>query len=81
MSGSGIYAGWIVINVHLLVFLSLLCAGVSALLVALILRHRVWYEYVSLFAAAFLLLFLLGFMIFQFVLSRPIVVERDFFPF
>jgi len=80
MSGSGIYAGWIVINVHLLVFLTLLCSGLSALLIALVFRHRPWHVYLSLFAGVLMILFLFGFLIFQFVLASPIVAERDFFP-
>jgi hypothetical protein len=77
---SGLYAGWIVLDARLAVFLALLCAGVTLLLLALLVRRRVWHEYVTLFVASWSVLFLIGFLLLQTVLGYPVLVERDFFP-
>ncbi len=80
MGGAGIYAGWVVVNLHLLVFLLLLSAGLSTLVTLLAFRRRVWHEYLSLSAALFLIFFVASWLICQFLLSMPVVTERDFFP-
>jgi hypothetical protein len=77
---SGVYAGWIVVDVRLLVFLALLCTGVTLLLLALLVRRRPWHEYVTLFVAVSSILFLVSFAMLQTVLDYPVLVERDFFP-
>lgn len=76
----GVYGGWILVDVRLLIFLALLSAGVSTLLLALLVRRRVWHEYVSLFTATTTVLFLMGLLLLQTVLDYPVVVARDFFP-
>lgn len=80
MDRLGVYAGWIVIDVRLLVFLVLLCAGVSLLLLAFLVKRRAWHEYVTLFFAMASLLFLVSLLMLQTVLNYPVIVERSFFP-
>ncbi len=80
MSRSGLYAGWVVVDVRLFVFLTLLCTGITVLLLALLVRRRAWHEYVTLFVAVSSILFVVAFVLLQTVLGYPLVVERDFFP-
>ena len=77
---AGLYAGWLVLDVRLLLFLVLLCAGITLLLLAVLVRRRAWHEYVSLFVASWAVLVALGLLLLQTILSYPVVVERDFFP-
>lgn len=80
MSRGGLYAGWVVVDVRLLVFLVLLTLGISSLLLALLVRRRAWHEYVTLFISVSSLLFLLAVLLLQTILNYPVLVERDFFP-
>jgi hypothetical protein len=77
---SGLYAGWIVVDVRLLAFVVLLCLGVSLLLLALLVRRRPWHEYVTLFVSISSILFALSVLLLQTVFDYPILAERDFFP-
>jgi len=78
--GSGIYGGWIAVDVRLLLFLALLSSGVSSLLLGLLVRRRAWHEYLTLFVATATILFVLGLVLLQTVLDYPVIVSRDFFP-
>ena len=80
MDRSGLYAGWIVIDMRLLVFLLLLSSGISLLLLGLLVRRRAWHEYVTLHVAITTVLLIVGFALLQTVLHYPVFVERDFFP-
>jgi len=80
MFGSGVYAGWIVIDLRALLALALLSVGVSLLLLGLLVRRRAWHEYVTLFVALTSILLVAGFLLLQTVLHHPVLVERDFFP-
>jgi len=80
MLGSGVYAGWIVVDLRALVALLLLSTGVSLLLLGLLVRRRAWHEYVTLFVALASILIVAGFVLLQTVLHHPVIVERDFFP-
>jgi len=77
---SGLYAGWIVVDVRLFAFVVLLCVGVSLLLLALLVRRRPWHEYVTLFVSISSILFAVAALLLQTVLDYPILAERDFFP-
>lgn len=77
---SGLYAGWIVVDVRLLVFLALLAVGIALLLLGLLVRRRAWHEYVTLFVAISSVILVVGLLLLQTVLNYPVVVERDFFP-
>ena len=79
MNRAGLYAGWIVVDVRLLVLLVLLSCGLSMLLLALLVRRRAWHEYLTLFTAVTAILFGVGLLLLQTVLNYPIFVERDFF--
>jgi hypothetical protein len=77
---SGLFAGWLVVDVRLGLILAVFCTGVALLLLGLLVRRRAWHEYVSLFVAITTVLFSLGFLLLQTVLRYPVLVERDFFP-
>lgn len=79
-SRSGLYAGWILVDVKLLAVLVLLSVGVALLLLALIVHRRAWHEYVSLFLTVATILFVVGLFILQVVVDYPVFVERHFFP-
>ncbi len=80
MFGSGVYAGWIVVDLRALLALALLAVGVSLLLLGLLVRKRAWHEYVTLFVALSSILLIAGFFLLQTGLHHPVIVERDFFP-
>jgi len=80
MFGSGVYAGWIVVDLRALLALALLAVGVSLLLLGLLVRKRAWHEYVTLFVALSSILLIAGFFLLQMALHHPVIVERDFFP-
>jgi uncharacterized membrane protein len=77
---SGLYAGWIVVDLRLLTFLALLAVGIALLLLGLLVRRRAWHEYVTLFVAIASVIVIVGLLLLQTVLNYPVVVERDFFP-
>ena len=80
MNRGGLYGGWIVVDVRLATFLALLCAGITAMLLALLVRRRPWHEYATLFVALWTGMVSVGFLLLQTILNYPILVERDFFP-
>jgi len=80
MDRSGLYAGWIVVDVRLLLVLLLLSIGIAMLLLGLVVHRRAWHEYVTLFVAISAILFTIGLFLVQVVLDYPAFVERHFFP-
>lgn len=77
---SGLFAGWVVVDVRLMAFLGLLAVGIALLLLGLLVRRRAWHEYVTLFVAITSVILVVGFLLLQTVLNYPVIVERDFFP-
>lgn len=80
MFRGGQYAGWIVVDLHLLGFLLLLVTGITLLILGFAFRRRQWHEYVTLFVAIFLTLLACGLLLLHGVFHYPVVVERHFFP-
>jgi hypothetical protein len=80
MFGSGVYAGWIVVDLRALAAVCLLAVGLALMLLGLLVRRRAWHEYITMFIALSSILLLAGFVLLQTVMNHPVVVERDFFP-
>ncbi len=80
MSRSGLYAGWVLVDVRLLAVLLLLSVGIALLLLGLVVRRRAWHEYVTLFVAVASILFAVGLFLLQVIVDYPVFVERHFFP-
>lgn len=75
----GLYAGWIIVDLRLLLFLALLSIGITLLLISLLIRGCIWHQYITIFIAISFFIFALGFVFLQLVLGYPIIIERDFF--
>lgn len=78
VSIASLYAGWIVVDVRLLLVVLLLSTGLSLMALGLFVRGRRWHEYVTLFVSFFSVLLVLCLLVLQ-LLGYPVFIERHFF--
>jgi hypothetical protein len=80
MSGDR-YAGWFAVDIRLLIFVVLISAFMALGVVALTMRGKRWYEYLSAYVGIFVALLTMTVVVFNQLASYPVFVIKEFFPF
>lgn len=79
--GQHLYAGWIVLDLRLLVFVVLISLFLTVSVITLFVRGRRWHEYVTIFVATYSLAFVVILAIFNWIASYPVFRVEALFPF
>ncbi len=76
-----LYAGWIVLDLRLLVFILLISLFLTVSVLTLFVRGRRWHEYVSLSIALYAIAFTLILIVFNLIAKYPVFRVEALFPF
>ncbi len=76
-----LYAGWVVLDVRLLLFVVLISLFLSVSVISLFVRNKRWHEYATLFVALYSITFLVLLVIFNGLARYPVFQVRALFPF
>lgn len=79
--GQHLYAGWIVLDLRLLVFVLLISLFLTVSIITLFVRGRRWHEYVTIFIAVYALSFVVILVIFNLIARYPVFRLEALFPF
>lgn len=79
--GQHLYAGWIVLDLRLLVFVILISLFLTVSVITLFVRGRRWHEYVTIFLAVYAIAFVLILLIFNLIARYPVLRVEALFPF
>jgi uncharacterized membrane protein YoaK (UPF0700 family) len=75
------YAGWIVFDLKLLVFITVLCLLLSVAVISIFFRERKWHEHLTFFFAVFIIAFAVSVVIFNTLAHYPVFRIETIFPF
>jgi hypothetical protein len=79
--GQHLYAGWIVLDLRLLVFVLLISLFLTVSIITLFVRGRRWHEYVTIFVAVYTLAFAVILVVFNVIARYPVFRVEALFPF
>ena len=71
-ANSHVYAGWFVVDLRLLGFVTLVSAFLTLGLVALLRRAKRWHEYATAFVTIFIVVMILSILVFNRVARYPV---------
>ncbi len=75
------YAAWVVFDLRLLAFVSLISLFLSLGVVALFFRGRAWHEYLTAFFGVFALVLAITILVFNQIAAYPVFLVEDVFQF
>lgn len=79
--GQHLYAGWIVFDLRLLIFVLLLSLFLTVSTITLFVRGKRWHEYATLFVALYTSAFVLILVVFNWIARYPVFRIEALFPF
>ena len=75
------YAAWIVFDLRLLTFVTLISLFLAIGIVALLFKGKRWHDYVTAFVSIFVALLLLTILVFNGIAAYPVFLVEDVFQF
>ena len=75
------YAAWVVIDLRLTIFVTLISLFMTLGIVALFFRGRRWHEYVTAFVSLFLVILVITVLVFNSIANYPVFLVEDVFRF
>ncbi len=75
------YAGWIVLDLRMIIFILLISLFLTTSIVTMFVRNRAWHEYMTIFVALYSLAVVLQVVVLNVLLSQPVLRIEALFPF